>query len=69
MFRVQVATILHRAQASVSELQWNVFRLTELEGLPKREAAAQLNIDLGYLYVCRSAVKKVIEHLVEEGYG
>jgi RNA polymerase sigma-70 factor (ECF subfamily) len=63
----RLETILDRLRAEVSPLEWDVFRLTVLEDIPPKAAAEQLQIELGYLYVCRSRGKRALRRILEQG--
>ena len=59
--------VLDRVRAEVPPLEWDVFRLTVLEDVDSKAAAEQLHIEIGYLYVCRSRVKRVLRRILEQG--
>ena len=62
----QVAILLGRLRASLGELEWQVFEMTVIKDTAIDEAAAELAISRGYLYVCRSRAKKTLLRLLEE---
>jgi RNA polymerase sigma-70 factor (ECF subfamily) len=50
-----------RAQARVSEKEWQVFRLAEIEGLAGEQVAAQTGVGVGTVYNYASRVRKVLQ--------
>ncbi|NLF69057.1 MAG: sigma-70 family RNA polymerase sigma factor [Candidatus Anammoximicrobium sp.] len=63
----RLEAVLDRVRAEVPPLEWDVFRLTVLEDIASKVAAEQLHIEIGYLYVCRSRVKRVLRRILEQG--
>jgi RNA polymerase sigma-70 factor (ECF subfamily) len=63
----RLSILLGRLRATLNELEWQVFELTVLGDTPTEEAAARLEIATGYLFVCRSRVKKALVRLLVEG--
>jgi RNA polymerase sigma-70 factor (ECF subfamily) len=63
----RLEAVLDRVRAEVPPLEWDVFRLTVLEEMDSKAAAEQLHIEIGYLYVCRSRVKRVLRRILEQG--
>ncbi len=61
----RIETALDRLRAESPPLEWDVFRLTVLEDTDCRAAAEQLQIEVGYLYVCRSRAKHRLRHILE----
>jgi RNA polymerase sigma factor (sigma-70 family) len=59
--------VLDQVRAEVSPLEWDVFQLTVLQDLDPQAAAQRLHIELGYLYVCRSRVKRMLQRILEQG--
>lgn len=62
--RVRIAA--DRTKAKVGRTEWEVFRRTVLEPGENQAAAEALNIDVGYLYVCKARAKKVFLQALEE---
>lgn len=58
--------VLQRLQTEVNALEWEAFRLTVLDDVPNGEAAERLGIKIGYLFTCKSRVKKVLMRILEE---
>ena len=50
----------------VSESAWQPFQLAVLNGLPDKEVADRLGIDVGYVYVCKCRVRKEIKKALEQ---
>lgn len=63
----RISAVLARLHAAVSELEWRAFESTVLQDHTADEAAQQLGIARGYIYVCRSRAKKKLMELLEEG--
>jgi RNA polymerase sigma factor (sigma-70 family) len=63
----RVLILLGRLRAALNDLEWKVLELTMLGATRIDEAAAQLGITTGYLYVCRLRVRKTLSRLQEEG--
>ena len=62
----RIETALDRLRAESPPVEWGVFRLTVLEDTDCRAAAEQLQIEIGYLYVCRSRVKRRLRRILEQ---
>jgi RNA polymerase sigma-70 factor (ECF subfamily) len=59
---------MKRVRLRVEERTWKAFQLTALEGRPGVEAAAELGMRVGTVYVARSKVQKMLQdeiHLLE----
>jgi RNA polymerase sigma-70 factor (ECF subfamily) len=63
----RLETVLDQVRAEVPPLEWEVFRLTVLQDMDPKAAAERLHIEIGYLYVCRSRVKRVLRRILEQG--
>ena len=63
----RLEAVLDRVRAEVPPLEWDVFRFTVLQDMDPKAAAERLHIEIGYLYVCRSRVKRVLRRIVEQG--
>jgi len=53
-----------RVQESVTEITWRAFWLTQVEGVPITDAARQLGVSVGGVYVARSRVMTRLRELV-----
>jgi len=63
----RLEAVLDQVRAEVPPLEWDVFRLTVLQDMEPKAAAERLHIEIGYLYVCRSRVKRVLRRVLEQG--
>ena len=62
--RLQI--VLQRTLTLVNPLEWRAFQMTVLECIDNQTAAQTLGIEIGYLYVCKSRVKRVLKEVQEE---
>ena len=65
----RLSILLGRLRATLTDLEWKAFELTVLGDVAIDQAAARLDIAVGYLYVCRSRARKAVVRLLEEGGG
>lgn len=65
----QLAYVLGRTRAEVSEAEWEAFRLTVLEDGDNGEIARRLGIDIGCLYVRKARAKKTLMRILTENGG
>ncbi len=63
----RLSILLGQLRAALSELEWKVFESTVLGHTSIDQAAAQLGIAVGYVYVCRSRARRTLSRLLEEG--
>lgn len=59
-----LANAMAQVESRVSPRTWQAFRMLAIEGLPGRDVAAALGMDLRHVYVARSEVQAKIRHLV-----
>ncbi len=66
-YRRRLEMAIERARARFGELEGQVFEMADLEGVPDRQIAERLGIDVGYVYVCKSRARKKVRVALEEG--
>jgi DNA-directed RNA polymerase specialized sigma24 family protein len=55
-----------QARASVAETTWLAFQLTHVQGVSIADAAAQMGIDVGNVYIACSRVMHRVRQLAQE---
>jgi RNA polymerase sigma-70 factor (ECF subfamily) len=58
-----------RVQADIDPKTWEAFRMTHVDGISISEAAKDLGVGVGQVYVARSRVMKRLQSLVNQYSG
>ena len=58
-----------RVEADVDPNTWEAFRITHVDGVSISEAAKQLGVSVGQVYVARSRIMKRLQNLVSQYSG